>query len=52
MRAKSIQKAFEVSQTYKHPIDKYHYELMKSITEVNGITLAEPFYDGKLLNET
>lgn len=51
MRAESIQKAFEVSQTFKHPIDQYHYELMESITEVNGTTLAEPFYDGKLLNE-
>lgn len=52
MRAESIQKAFEASQTFKHPIDKYHYELMESITAPNGITLAEPFYDPKLLNET
>ena len=51
MRAESIQKAFEVSQTFEHPIDKYHYELMESITAPDGITIAEPFYDPKLLNE-
>lgn len=52
MRAESIQKAFEVSQNFTHPIDKYHYELMESITEPNGITLAEPLYDPKLLKNT
>jgi len=52
MRAESIQKAFEVSQTFKHPIDKFHYELMESITEFNGVTLAEPLYDPKLLKNT
>ena len=43
MRAESIQKAFEVSQTFKHPIDQYHYELMASITESN--ILAKPLMD-------
>jgi hypothetical protein len=28
MRAESIKRAFEISQTLKHPIDKFHYELM------------------------
>ena len=48
MRGKSIAKAFELSQTFKHPIDKYHYELMASITAPNGITVAQPFFDAKL----
>ena len=52
MRAESIQRAFEVSQTFTHPIDKYHYDLMESITEPNGIILAEPLYDPKLANNT
>lgn len=52
MRAESIHRAFEVSQTYKHPIDKYHYELMESITAPDGIILAEPFFDPCLLDET
>lgn len=51
MRAESIDKAFRVSQTFKHPIDKYHYELMESITAVNGITLAKPFYDPKICKQ-
>lgn len=49
MRAESIQKAFEVSQTLKHPLDKFHYELMKSITAENGLIMAKPLYDPKLL---
>ncbi|NRB37136.1 MAG: hypothetical protein HRU20_18620 [Pseudomonadales bacterium] len=48
MRAESIKRAFEVSQTFKHPIDKYHYELMESITAPDGVTIAQPFYDPKL----
>ena len=45
MRAESIKKAFEVSRTFKHPIDKYHYELMASITAPNGNILGEPILD-------
>ena len=47
MRAESIEKAFEVSQTFKHPIDKYHYELMASITAPDGNTVARPILDLK-----
>jgi hypothetical protein len=42
MRAESIQRAFEVSQTLKHPIDKFHYELMAEITAENGNLIAQP----------
>ena len=45
MRAESIKKAFEVSQTFKHPIDKYHYELMASITAPNGNIFGKPILD-------
>ena len=38
---------FEVSQTYKHPIDKYHYELMAGITAPNGNIVAKPLLDLK-----
>jgi hypothetical protein len=48
MRGESITKAFEVAQTFKHPIDQYHFELMESITAPNGVTLAEPLYDPKI----
>jgi hypothetical protein len=47
MRAESIQRAFEVSQTFKHPIDKYHYELMASITAPDGNIIAKPFLNLK-----
>jgi hypothetical protein len=29
----------------KHPIDKFHYELMAEITADNGNILAEPLID-------
>jgi hypothetical protein len=48
MRGESIAKAFELAQTFKHPIDKYHFELMESITAENGVTIAQPFFDGKV----
>ncbi len=35
MRAKSIRRVFEISQTLKHPIDKFHYDLMAEITAAN-----------------
>jgi hypothetical protein len=37
MRAASMKEVFEVSQTFKHPIGRYHDELTSSITapEVN-----------------
>ena len=43
MRAESMKKVFEVSQTFKHPIDKYHYELMASITASDGNIVARPY---------
>ena len=45
LRAKSIQHVFEVSMQLKHPIDKFHYELMAEITADNGNILAEPLID-------
>ena len=35
LRAKSIKRVFEVSQKLKHPIDKFHYDLMAEITAAN-----------------
>lgn len=35
LRAKSIKRVFEVSQKLKHPIDKFHYQLMAEITAEN-----------------
>lgn len=48
MRAESMKKVFEVSQTFKHSIDKYHYELMASITAPNGNIVAKPLLDLKV----
>ena len=45
LRAKSIKRVFEVSMELKHPIDKFHYELMAEITAENGNVLAEPLID-------
>ena len=45
LRANSIQRVFEVSMQLKHPIDKFHYELMAEITADNGNILAEPLID-------
>ena len=45
LRAKSIRRVFEVSMQLKHPIDKFHYELMAEITSENGNVLAEPLID-------
>ncbi|MEW6997405.1 DUF6176 family protein [Colwelliaceae bacterium BS250] len=45
LRAKSIKRVFEVSLQLKHPIDKFHYELMAEITASNGNILAEPLID-------
>jgi hypothetical protein len=45
LRAKSIKRVFEISMELKHPIDKFHYELMAEITAENGNILAEPFID-------
>jgi hypothetical protein len=36
MRAESIARAFEVSQTLKHPIDQFHYKLMAEIMDTDG----------------
>jgi uncharacterized protein DUF6176 len=48
MRAESMKKVFEVSQTFKHPIDKYHYGLMASITAPKGNIVAKPLLDLKV----
>ena len=45
LRAKSIKRVFEVSMQLKHPIDKFHYELMAEITSENGNISAEPLID-------
>lgn len=45
MRAKSIERVFEVSMQMKHPIDKFHYELMTEITATNGNISATPLID-------
>jgi len=39
LRAKSIKRAFEASQKLKHPILKFHYDLMGDITAENIITV-------------
>jgi hypothetical protein len=49
MRAESIKKVFKLSQTFKHPIDRYHYELMASITAPEGNIVAKPLLDLKAL---
>lgn len=49
MRAESIKKVFELSQTFKHPIDRYHYDLMASITAPEGNIVAKPLLDLKVL---
>jgi hypothetical protein len=43
LRAKSIKRVFEVSQKLKHPIDKFHYDLMAEITAAE--ILALPLID-------
>jgi hypothetical protein len=43
LRAKSIRRVFEVSRELKHPIDKFHYDVMEAITAANII--AEPLID-------
>jgi Family of unknown function (DUF6176) len=48
MRAESMQKVFEVSRTFKHPIDRYHYDLMDSITAPGGNIVAKPLLDLKV----
>ena len=48
MRAESMNKVFEVSRAFKHPIDRYHYDLMDSITAPNGNIAAKPLLDLKV----
>lgn len=45
LRANSIKQVFEVSQQLKHPIDRFHYQLMAEITAQEGNILAEPLID-------
>ena len=40
LRAKSIRRVFEVSRQLKHPIDKFHYEMMEAITA--AVIMAKP----------
>jgi hypothetical protein len=48
MRAESMKTVFEVSQSFKHPIDRYHYELMSSITAPKGNIAAKLLLDLKV----
>jgi hypothetical protein len=48
MRAESMKRVFEVSRTFKHPIDRFHYELMASITAPKGNIVAKPLLDLKV----
>ena len=43
LRAKSISRVFEVSRQLKHPIDKFHYEMMEAITAAE--IMAKPLID-------
>ncbi|MBB6092912.1 hypothetical protein HNQ60_001790 [Povalibacter uvarum] len=43
LRAKSIRRVFELSRQLKHPIDKFHYEMMEAITA--SVTMAKPLID-------
>ena len=43
MRAESIQKAFEHAQTFKHDIDKFHFNILNQIAEHH--IRAEPVLD-------
>ena len=52
MRAESIARAFEVSQTFKHPIDQFHYKLMAEIMETDGRIIAQPIMDLTSKTET
>lgn len=52
MRAESIERAFEVSQTLKHPIDQFHYKIMAEIMDTNGRIIAKPIMDLKAKKET
>jgi hypothetical protein len=45
---RAMKKVFEVSQTFRHPIDKYHYALMASITAPPGNIVAKPLLDLKV----
>jgi len=45
LRAKSIQRVFEISRQLKHPIDKFHYDLMAEITAPDGNISAQPLID-------
>ena len=46
LRAKSIRRVFEVSAQLKHPIDRFHYEMMTAITA--SVTMAKPLIDIRL----
>jgi hypothetical protein len=52
MRAESIARAFEVSQTLKHPIDQFHYKLMAEIMDTDGRIIAQPIIDITSKTET
>jgi hypothetical protein len=43
LRAKSIERVFQVSSQLEHPIDKFHYEVMTAITA--AVILAKPLID-------
>jgi hypothetical protein len=43
-----MKKVFEMSRTFKHPIDRYHCELMASITAPDGNIVAKLLLDLKV----
>jgi hypothetical protein len=43
LRAKSIKRVFEVSAQFKHPIDKFHYEMHQAFTA--AVIMATPLID-------
>ena len=50
LRARSIKRVFEISRQLKHPIDKFHYEMMEAITA--SVTMARPLIDIPRESET
>lgn len=43
VRARSIDRVFELSRQRRHPIDEFHYEIMAAITAAE--TMAVPILD-------
>jgi hypothetical protein len=43
LRAKSIERVFEISQNLKHQIDRFHFDVMTEVTAENIV--AVPLID-------